>query len=266
MGRRAEAHEDVQYLAGSPARHEILATLCEEPLRPADLTDRVDVTRTTVQRVLAGFSERRWVHKRGGSYEPTVGGRRVVDRYESLLDTAEQARHLGPLATHLGSAVDELPAAAFDGEITVATDSAPLAPVDHVVERLRELETDEILVVSPIVSGVFNRAGAEIIECGIGFRMVIDESVLEQSKEAFPEALRRAHEADAVTVAVSSEQLEVGLVVVDHVVFIGAYDGDGNLRAVLESENESVVEWGRERYEGLEDRCRSLASVAEGGE
>ena len=80
-----DGHDGAQYLAGSPVRVAILRALRDDPRRPAELTDAVDATRTTVQRILGGFRERDWVVKRDAAYRVTPTGERVHDAYETLL-------------------------------------------------------------------------------------------------------------------------------------------------------------------------------------
>ncbi|MFB6127875.1 MAG: helix-turn-helix transcriptional regulator [Halolamina sp.] len=261
----SEGYEDVQFLAGSPGRHDVLATLAAEPLRPADLTDRVDVTRTTVQRVLAGFAERGWVRKRGRRYEPTPSGRRMLEAYEATLEAADRSRELAPLLEHLGPVADELPEAALTaGEVTAAGDTDPLAAVDRVVARLRAATGSSLLVVSPVVAETFNRVAADLLAAATEMQMVIDERVLEASAESYPEALARAREVDDIDVVVHPEALALGIVVDPEWACLCAYDDDRNLRAVLESDAPEVREWAREYVNGLKGRARSLRVIVNG--
>src|SRR6056297_3936652 len=99
--RAEDGHDGAQYLAGSPVRVAILRALRDDPRRPAALTDAVDATRTTVQRILGGFRERDWVVKREAAYHVTPTGARVYNAYEDLLDEVELAERYGRFAAEL---------------------------------------------------------------------------------------------------------------------------------------------------------------------
>ena len=122
------AFGDVQFLTGSPQRRNVLKALCEEPARPHELCADIDATRTTIQRILAGFRERQWVVKYDGDYRPTVTGRRICQQYEALLGELRLAREFGPLAAHLGPVANDLPIEALErGQLTVSDEGSPLA-------------------------------------------------------------------------------------------------------------------------------------------
>jgi len=140
-----QGHDGAKYLAGSPVRVAILRTLRRDPRRPADLTAAVDATRTTVQRILAGFRDRDWVVKRGAVYCVTPTGERVHDAYEALLSEIERADRYGQFAADLERVGAEFPPSALaSGELTVAADRNPLAVVDRLTELLRDGEGADI--------------------------------------------------------------------------------------------------------------------------
>lgn len=258
---RDDVHGDVQFLTGSPQRGAVLRELCEAPARPSDLCERVDATRTTVQRILAGFCERDWVVKRDGRYRATGTGRRVADRYAALREEVARAREFGPVAVHLGDVAADLPEAAFEGEVTAATDRDPLAAVDRLVEWFGNAEGDRVRAVSPIVAQSFNRVAADLIRSGTEIEYVIDPEVLERSAADFETELEQGVEHEMIRMRVHPESLSYGLLVGASDVMLGAYDEDNNLRATLESSDPEVVEWATERFEALWTAARPLPDV-----
>jgi len=254
--------QDLQFLTGSRHRGRILEELCDEALRPTELCDRVDATRTTIQRILAGFRERTWVEKRDGRYRATVTGRRIDERYRALRTTVERADRFAPLATHLGELGAHLPPEAFEtGRITAASDQDPLAAVDRIVEWLEASDGGHIQTATPIVARSFNETVASLLEDDLRVDMVIDRGVLEQSATAFETALERGQDHDQVSVSVAPEPLADGLMVRDDSAGIAGYDETNNVRAVLVSEDEAVISWARERFETIESRSRPLRDV-----
>lgn len=260
-----EPHDDVQYLVGSPVRARILETLREEPLRPTELTDCVDATRTTVQRILAGYLERDWVVKRGGRYTATVTGRGVHRAYERLLANVERAERFGPFAAHAGPVVDDLPWDALEGaEVTVASDRDPFATAQRLAELISTADADHMRAVSPIVAEVFNEAAVEFIDGGGHLELTIDHGVLEASQAEFPDALERARRLGDVDVLVHPEPLGFGLMLAGGRACLGAYDAENNLRAVVESDAPELFEWADATYERHRSRAAPLEEALAG--
>ena len=259
-----DGHDGAQYLAASPVRVAVLRALRREPRRPADLTDAVDATRTTVQRILGGFRERDWVVKRDAAYCVTPTGERVHDAYEALLDEVELADRYGGFAADLERVGAGFPAEAVDaGELTVATDRNPLAAVDRLTELLREDRGTEIRAVSPIVIQQFNRAAAAALDAGAEVELVVDRDVVETSISDFGPATDRALADDDATVYVSPDPVEYGLFRRGDIACVTAYDRRNNPRCVLESADAAVVEWVDDRFESLADEARRLSAVVE---
>lgn len=257
-------HDGAQYLAGSPVRVAMLRALREAPRRPAGLTAAVDATRTTVQRILSGFRERDWVVKRGAAYRVTPTGERVHDAYETLLDEVELADQRGQFAADLERVGADFPTEAVDtGELTVTTDRNPLAAVDRLTELLREGTGSTIRAVSPIVIQQFNEAAAEALDAGTSVTLIIDRDVVEESVSAFGSATDRALQDDDAMVYVSPEPIAYGLFQYEDVACVTAYDQRNNPRCVLESTDQTVVDWVDAKFESFIAESQPLDSVVD---
>lgn len=255
-------HDDAQYLAGSPARVAILRALDRAPHRPATLTDSVDATRTTVQRILAGFCERQWVIKRDGAYRLTPTGKRVHAAYERLLGEIDVANRLGGFATELERVGAGFPAAGLQsGELTAATDRDPLAALDRVVELVRDTAGAHVRAVSPIVTTQYNEAAASALDRGASIDLVIDRAVVETSVAEFGPATDRALTDDDATVYVSPEPIGYGLFRHDDLACVIAYDESNNPRCAFESSDPAVLEWADDRFEALVSAATPLSTV-----
>ena len=259
-----EGHDGAQYLAGSPVRVAILRALREEPQRPAALTDAVDATRTTVQRILGGFRERDWVVKRDGDYRVTPTGERVHDAYETLLTEVDRAERYGRFAETVERVGVDFPAEGIpDSDLTVASDQNPLAVVDRLTELLRESRGGDIRAVSPVVLQQFNDAAAAALDDGASVELIIDRDVADASVAEFEPATDRALDDDDAEVYVSAESIEYGLFRCGDVACVAAYDERNNPRCVLESSEETVVGWVDDAFASLRDEATRLSSIVE---
>lgn len=268
MAPEDAVHDDVAFLTGSPQRAAILRALCEGPYRPTDLTDEVDATRTTVQRVLGGFCDRGWAVKRDGRYRATVTGRRVEERYAALRDEVERARELAPLAPHLHRIPDDLPTDALAAaDVTVGTDRDPLAPVDRLLAWFGECQADHVRSLSPVVARTYNEAAADLLERGARVDLVIDEATFERSLAEFREATERGVEHERANVYVTETPVRFGVVVGEETAVLGVYDGDANLKGVIESSDEAFTAWAVETYDRFRAEGVPLAdAMADDGE
>ncbi|AAV46811.1 unknown [Haloarcula marismortui ATCC 43049] len=253
--------EDCQFLTGSPQRFAVLAQLRERPARPTDLCDTVDATRTTIQRILAGCTERQWVVKRDGEYQLTVTGQRVFDQYNTLLSEIDQARTVGPLAAHLGAIAADLPPELLDPEcLTTSSEQNPLAAIDRFTDWLHEVNGD-VRAISPIVTSVFNDAAVELLETGTHIEFIIDHSVLERSASDFSDALDRGLEHENIDTYVHDTTLDIGLALDRSRVCLAAYDDRNNLRAIAESDATAVYHWAETVFDRYRERSQPLAAV-----
>ncbi len=255
-------HDDARYLTGSPARVAVLRSLREEPRRPAVLTDAIDATRTTVQRILAGFREREWVVKRDAEYRVTATGKRVHDAYETLLAEIDRADRYGGFAADLERAGAGLPVSALDhGEITAATERDPLAALDRIVTLIRRANGETIRAVSPIVTTQYNEAAASALDGGASVELVIDRAVLRASVDEFQQATDRALSDDNASVYVAPNPIEYGLFRYADIACVIAYGDANNPRYVFESTDPSVTEWVDDRFEAFVANATPLSAA-----
>jgi len=266
MQQDQQAFGDVQFLTGSPQRRSVLVALCDEPARPHELCEKIDATRTTIQRILAGFRERQWVVKRDGNYRATVTGQRVCKAYESLLDELKRARDFGPLASYLGPIADDLPVDALEsGTLTVSEEGSPLAALSRFTEWLQGVQ-GEMYAVSPVVAKPFNEIGSELLDSGTPIEFVIDRAVLEQSKQHYESELELGANHDQMDIYVHEEPLSVGLALDSERACLVAYDDNNNIRALLETTDGSLYHWIEASYEHYQERSVSLNSLYEEGD
>lgn len=266
MQQGQQAFDDIQFLTGSTQRREVLKTLCEEPARPAELCADIDATRTTVQRILAGFRERQWVVKHDGRYRTTITGQQVCTQYRNLLNTAEHARELGSLAAHLGPVGDDIPVGPLrDGRLTVSEEGSPLTTLSRFIDWMGGID-ESLRAVSPVVARPFNDIGAELLASGADIELVINTEVLERSRAQYESDLELGVEHDGIDVYVQEAPLPVGIAVDVERVCIVAYDDGNNMQAMLESTDEELYQWAVGTYERYREDAVALEAVSSGEE
>lgn len=250
------AREDIAYLVGSECRVETLRELREDSLRPSTLAERVSCARETAQRNLAGFTERSWVQKQHSSYRLTTAGQMVLKRYERLEQTVENAKNLDVFLSNVGAVADEVDTDLLAAQtVTTSTSENPHAPIERWLTLVDDV-VDDYYGVTPIVSRVFNEAAERAIGSDTHMELVIDESVLQTSKEKFPDALALALELEQFTLWIVPRELEYGLTIADDHVWFAAYDDFGNIVASVDGDDEQFVTWAYGQYEELREQSQ----------
>jgi predicted transcriptional regulator len=248
--------EDIAFLVGSACRVETLYVLGDEPLGPSNLAERVSCARETAQRNLSGFVERSWVRKHDGTYELTAAGRMVLDQYSRLERTVENAERLTVFLENAGGIVDRVdPDQLAEQTVTTSTPEHPHAPIERWLDIVDGI-VDSYCGIAPIVSRVFNEAAEGAIGEETRMELVIDDSVLETSRERFPDALELALELDQFTLWISPVEIDFGLAISDGHVWLAAYDDLGNVVASVDGDDDAFVEWAHEIYEEHRERSR----------
>lgn len=244
------AREHIAFLAGSENRVRVLEALRERPYRQSELTERCGVSRSTAHRILGGLSERDWVRKDDGQYRTTAGGEFVLDRYETLEAAIERVEERGSFLNRLGGLATTLPPAAL-GEATVVstTPEDPQAAIGYLAETIATATAETFYAISPIVSPMLNEAAWGLIEAGAHMELLIDTSVLDASRVAYPAALEDAYRIENFELYVHPGDLDFSLTILDGRVLVGAFDERGILRECLDGTDEALVEWATTVYE-----------------
>ncbi len=245
-----ESWEHVSFLAGSENRVRVLKALRERPRRQCELVDTCGLSRSTVHRALDGLEERGWVCSEDGKYRLTVGGRLVLDQYEALETAIERVNEWGSFLQRLGAVGATLPPAALDdARLVTNTPENPHATMSHTTDVLAAADTETFRGISPVVSPVLNEAAREPLTAGMAMELIIDESVLETSRTAYPGAFEAANDFENFELYLSPDELTFGLTLLDGRALVCAHDEQGTLRECLDGTNEALVRWANDIYE-----------------
>jgi predicted transcriptional regulator len=132
--------ETVEFLARSETRLTILQELAEsDHLTRAEFRQRLEASRTTVQRNLEALVDQGLISQDGRHYSLTAGSGHVLDRFLDLLETVKHVEYLQPFLEWVDT--DELDfEVSLLGEAEIFTPRAgdPYAMINRHVDRLDE--------------------------------------------------------------------------------------------------------------------------------
>lgn len=243
--------EEIEFLALSANRIEVLEAVREKPCTRGELAERTDASQPTLSRILADFNTRNWVTERDGKYEATVTGQLVASGITDLLETMETERTLRDLVPWLPAETMSFDLRALqDATITAPSQMKPNAPIQRSTELLRGADHVEI------VSHAFNAQSLEVIYEQVTdneqqFEGVLSESAIDAitADDDFRRKLRELATAETASIRVSPEPVPVSVTITDDIVHMLLRNDDGVLQALLESESEPVLAWARDIHD-----------------
>lgn len=224
-------------------RREILASL-EEPLTKRELVEKLDISRSTVDRAIRQLEVEGLVTWADDSYRLTAVGRGMRSALERLLAVSDGidsvVEGVGPIPTDIAFP----PSLLADGTVRSVT------PGDHGLPRsLRErIETaDDIGLVTPAETAPAVLACCrELSDCHID--AVIESSFVDELAERLPGIARWIAGSDRIQLR-SSDVPPLAVLVIatgdESTVVVVAYDDNGQVTGCLESSDADTVEWGR---------------------
>ncbi|UPM44462.1 helix-turn-helix transcriptional regulator [Halocatena salina] len=252
--------EEVEFLARSEHRVEVLRLLAEESHTRGALLDATDASGATVSRILHDFEERSWIQRRNGTYVVTAAGRLVACGFTDLLDVLATERELRDVVEYLP--VEEL---AFDlrqladATVTLPTGTRPDAPV----RRLLELERDADRIRA--FSHAFNERSLSLVAQRVHDDELVFEGVFSwdaiaalASDSKLREQLMTLLDADQATVRVRSGEVPLAVTIADETVHLLVRDANGVLQASIDTDDPAVQSWAINAFDEYWDRGRDL--------
>jgi predicted transcriptional regulator len=239
------ALEEIEFLALSSNRVEVLRLLSEGRRSRADLASATGASQATLGRILGDFEERSWIRRDEGEYVATATGRLVAEGFTDLREILETEGRLRGI-------VDYLPTHAMDVDLrrladaTITTPSAtrPNAPLSRLVTLVSDAA--EVRAFSHTFNGQTLRVVRERVTAGdqrfkgVFGRSAIDALVAEPELRDRLEALVAADDA---AVRVREEGVPIAVMIVDEVVYLLLRDENGVLRASVDTDDDAVRSW-----------------------
>ncbi|MFB6126218.1 MAG: helix-turn-helix transcriptional regulator [Halolamina sp.] len=243
--------EEVEFLARSDNRVELLRLLAAGRHDRAELADRTDVSQATLGRILEDFRERSWVRHEGDGYVATATGRLVAEGIGELLETLSAEQTLREVVRYLPTHAMEFDLRRLaDAEVTEPTRTRPSAPLQSVLELMGSAEElrafshtfneqslatvhEQVTDGQQTFSGVFSRqAYASLADDEASWERILD---LVESPDA--------------ELCVREEGVPLAVTLSDSRVNILVRDEEGLLQAALDTTDEAVLSWAQKNFD-----------------
>lgn len=244
---------ELEFLARSPHRIQILSLLSGEEQTRRELHDLTDISQPTLGRILGDFEQRRWVsNHHDGTYTLTPLGEMLAGSVGDLLEV------LGTV-TQLADIVDHLPWDRFtfdlshlsEARITTPSTAEPLVHM----RRFDELAADAAVV--KVFSNVLscsptsNPAATEDDFLAHADELIVTSDALpsRQDEQELPEQLLELIRAEELSVYAYDEPAVFLFGIFDETVGIVPIDDGGMPCGLIETTTEPIGSWVRETFE-----------------
>lgn len=249
--------DDVEYLARSEHRVEVLDALAERPRSRTDLQTMTGASSSTIGRMLREFETRGWVARDGHEHTTTSDGLFVAEEVVSLLHRMETRQQLRDVAQWLPTEKLGITIEAFSEAVVTIADDDPYRPVkryDDLIEAATTMRAFGTATLKSANAGTLFQNVRGGMETEIIYPPPIVEAVLNWS----PEAAKRGLESGHLTILLH-DTLPCGLTIFDERVALTGYDPDtGMLRAIVDTDAPKAREWAEPLYESYRNEARPL--------
>jgi len=242
-------------------RADALSALFDGPMDRAELMATLDVSRTTVHRLVRGLEARDLLVQEGDEFTLSTFGRTVAAEVVTYRRRVTAAQRLQPFFETLTHPLADIEVDLFaDATLTESKPTNPYAPVARFMDLLRESETLRGFDTTTVAPIYVEDIRSEILG-GMETDVVYLSAVVEEMVAAYPDAIAAAAESGQLTLS-THDDLPFGLAIFDDRVGLGGYDETGLLSVFVDTDAPAAREWTLDRYRDYRAEAEPLDIVA----
>lgn len=247
MGSQRPAVDVVRTVA---RRREFLSCLEDGPRTKRDLADRLDRSRSTVDRAVRELEWLNCLWREDDAYRLTTAGRLALSEYRRSVGVLES---IGAAGSFLEDVPRDAPlsVALLDGaDVTEPPSYAPNEPFRAVGELIDRADRFRAVLAADRSPQVRSRLYDRVVEDGLDGEAILTTELAAFVRETYPDRLRRLAAAGFDCFALESVPYELRLVETPTTtrVFVFVFDDPAEIRGVIENDTASAVAWGEAVY------------------
>jgi predicted transcriptional regulator len=210
-----------------------------------EIQQKLDVSRTTVDRAFIELEDAGVVTSTGSEYDLSPYGKLLFEEYRRFFDRCNDIRAVQTLLAYLPSETTLDRCVLNSATVHHASRSAPQKPLDALeglLQRSERLEGRLPVVVPRTVANLHR----QVMTTDVEVQLVFEAESITHLSDNHGEKLHEILTADGVEVRCSDSELPFGLVVGNDETWLGGYDTDGSLKGAIVNDDEAAVEWATE--------------------
>lgn len=241
-------------------RGDVLRAVGAGEISKRDLVDRLDVSRSTVDRSIRELEALDLIERATSGYRQTLPGRVALEefeRFETRIDGLVRSRKA---LVELSNDVPFDGAILDDAEVVLAERHSPHVPITRycdLVERATSVRSMSPAVFPQSVSTYYEA----VVERGMDARLVVSDAVIERLVAAYADELREMLATGRLELRRRNDQIPYGLAVADTPTGARAailMYAEGGACAYLANDSPAAVEWASNKFDDAWTAARSI--------
>lgn len=241
-------------------RSTVLAALADGPSFKRDLIDRLDVSRSTVDRAVEELREAELCRRTDGGFELTLTGRLLLERHREYLESATATLDAGDVLAPLPADTEIDVAALVGAEVHAADATTPYQPLEPLHDAIEVADRYRGLLPALEDPRHVRLLYEHVVVEANDATLVVDDDLHERLRSEYPRRLDAMADAGRFEVFVGSTP-PYGLVLTEAdgepTVSLVVFGSDGGVRGVIQNDSPGAVAWAEDRFE----RARTDANV-----
>ncbi|WP_423744363.1 winged helix-turn-helix domain-containing protein (plasmid) [Haladaptatus sp. SPP-AMP-3] len=240
--KRSDINEMISLLQ----RATILDACRDGPADRTTITERAECSRATAYRATTELEEQGLVEKSSDGYRLTRSGTAILEQIQQFQTRLDGSRHLEPLLEHVTAPeLVENVHLFTDATVIEADPSAPYAIEQHLESIIRDTNRELVGATSSFGSPTVMESTYEIIRGGIDVEWIITPSAFDGVRAQHRDGHDTLGELDT-TATYFVDDLPLDFAIYDDTLVVAGFDDrTGVIAAIVTTENETAVEWGR---------------------
>ena len=239
-------------------RESLIKYLIEDTTGKRALTEKLDVSRPTVDRAFRELEEIGFIESQGTDYRPTLYGQLAFEQYEMFTNTIDQLLKGEDMFIHLPPSRPIDYKVLEGAEIRSAPRHAPHEPLLQVRELVKPAH--QITGLSPVVLPDLVRLFHEqIVENRVAAEFILQEPLIETITANYKNELDEVLESGRASFRETNEMIPFGLLIIDdETVWVGIYDLEGSLQGTITNDSTDAVAWATEIYQSYRNDSQEV--------
>jgi predicted transcriptional regulator len=244
----AEVSSETQreFLLEAIRRAPILVSLQQESVAASELSNKVDMSRSTIHRAVKSLDEYDIIEESGGTYELTSLGEILAREIQMFGTRANIAHSLRDFLNPVEVNSERIPLEHFgDAKTTRRTSRQPHATIHRIIKLIEDAESPKMF--STVISPVYVGVGYRKMMDGMKIEAIFDREVIDIMALEYPE---KAYESVSTGNfdLYAHDGLPFELLIFEDKIGLAAHNENGNAEILIECEDTSAIEWAENVY------------------
>lgn len=240
-------------------RAPVIAALRDDIDDKRDLTDALDVSRTTVDRAITELEEVGVVNTKGSDFELTLFGNLGFKAHSEFVNTSDDILRVKEVLDG-ASATENIGLDLVRGaKVYQSNRRAPNEPFRKLHQSASV--TNKIEYLTPvIVPELFELLTNKATDQGVEVELLVDNELLGILRVLYEDEYNQVIESDLITVGIASRLPRFGITILDSErVWMNMFNADGGFQGAIINDSPESVAWAQDIYSKYKSRATTLS-------